>query len=109
MPKVPTKNQLKYQRNKAAYLARGKVQKAARVQFIRDYKTDKLCVKCGNPYHHYCLDFHHTEDNKEMGIAKLACDGNSEQRILTEIAKCILVCKNCHAEIHWKEKHEIRS
>lgn len=46
-----------------------------------------------------CLDFHHIE-NKDMEISVMIRAGYSEESILKEIDKCILVCANCHRKIH---------
>ena len=63
------------------------------------------CEICG---YNKCLDalqFHHLNpDEKNFGLAQ---DGitHSWEEYLKETEKCILVCANCHAEIHWKENH----
>jgi hypothetical protein len=63
-----------------------------------EYKGGK-CTGCGYNYCHAALDFHHLDPNtKSFEIA-----GNHNlawERIKVEIDKCILVCRNCHAEIH---------
>lgn len=42
------------------------------------------------------MQFDHTEDNKLFNVSKMM--GNvSDKRLLDEIAKCELVCANCHA------------
>lgn len=63
-----------------------------------EYKGGKCCV-CG--YSHYigALDFHHINPNeKTFNISKLR--SYSWDVIKNEVDKCVLVCKNCHAEIH---------
>ena len=51
------------------------------------------CADCGNRYPTVCMDFDHTEDNKEFDIAGTS---RSLENVLTEIAKCEVVCSNCH-------------
>lgn len=47
------------------------------------------------------LDFHHKDPNtKEFSIGKEGCIG--WEKVKKEIDKCILVCSNCHGEIHDK-------
>jgi hypothetical protein len=47
-----------------------------------------------------CLDFHHLNQNdKDMNIAALITKG-SEIRLRNEIAKCAVVCSNCHRKLH---------
>lgn len=58
------------------------------------------CMYCGYDRCQAALDFHHLDaEDKEFGISK---DGitRSWQKILGELQKCVLVCSNCHREIH---------
>ena len=63
------------------------------------YKGDK-CMLCGYDRCQAALDFHHfDEKKKDFGISK---DGltRSWERTVRELNKCVLVCSNCHREIH---------
>ncbi|MDE2022470.1 MAG: helix-turn-helix domain-containing protein [Patescibacteria group bacterium] len=63
-----------------------------------EYKGGKCCV-CGYNRCFRALDFHHTNgEEKEFSIGQR--QGNSFESIKAELDKCILVCKNCHAELH---------
>lgn len=58
------------------------------------------CMFCGYKKTNTALDFHHIDGKtKEFGIS---LDGitRSWQRITKELEKCVLVCANCHREIH---------
>ena len=57
------------------------------------------CKLCGYDRCTDALDFHHLDpDKKDFSISKM---GNmSLPKILKEIDKCIMVCANCHREIH---------
>jgi hypothetical protein len=56
------------------------------------------CVKCGYNKCVNALHFHHLDSNKkDFGISGKTISWDS---IKQEIDKCILVCANCHAEIH---------
>lgn len=64
-----------------------------------EYKGGK-CVCCGYSKYIGALDFHHIDtDKKDFG---LSLDGltRSWMLIKNELDKCILVCSNCHREIH---------
>ena len=63
-------------------------------QFIRDYKTNKPCCDCGNIYPYYVLDFHHKYD-KKFSISQ-AFRAAGKKQLLEEMAKCDLLCANCH-------------
>ena len=57
------------------------------------------CKRCGYSTCLAALEFHHIDPaNKEFGI----CDGQSRSltRVLTEAKKCVMLCANCHRELH---------
>lgn len=63
-----------------------------------EYKGGKCCV-CGYKRYVGALDFHHIDpETKDFAIAQLR--SYKWDNIKPELDKCILVCKNCHAEIH---------
>lgn len=63
------------------------------------YKGGK-CIFCGYKKYVGALDFHHVKNgNKDFGISdKGHC--RSWTRVKQELDKCILVCANCHRELH---------
>jgi hypothetical protein len=57
------------------------------------------CVKCGYSRCYQCLTFHHLDPSqKEFGIA--VSPTRSLGILKREIEKCILLCHNCHGELH---------
>lgn len=61
------------------------------------------CEICGYSKNTHALQFHHLDPSiKEFGLAQ---NGNvkSWENYWQEVQKCILVCANCHAEIHFPE------
>ena len=68
-----------------------------------EYKGGK-CSKCDYSKCIAALEFHHLEpEHKDFSISK---DGSTRswERVKAEIDKCILVCANCHREIHDAER-----
>lgn len=65
-----------------------------RAQRLLDYLREHPCVDCGegDPV---VLEFDHLRD-KIKEVTALAQAGNSWQSVLDEIAKCEVVCANCH-------------
>ena len=63
-------------------------------------KGGKCCIPgCGYDKCHTSLNFHHlVEEDKSFGIGDRKCAPIEE--LLKEAAKTILVCTNCHGEIH---------
>lgn len=47
-----------------------------------------------------CLDFHHVKGNKESTVARLVADDRSIEVISAEMAKCRVLCANCHRKEH---------
>jgi len=63
------------------------------------------CSICGYDKNYASLDFHHP-GKKEISLGKLF--GRAKMEIINEEAKkCILVCRNCHMEIHHPEYTKI--
>jgi hypothetical protein len=57
-------------------------------------KEDSGCIDCGEN-NHIVLDFDHLKD-KKYNISRMIHDGFSWAAIKKEIAKCEVVCANCH-------------
>lgn len=83
-----------YEKNKSKYGESSKAARMRRKALMAEIK-DKPCLDCGLSYPHYVMEFDHTEDNKVDSIANLMLRAGW-QTILDEVAKCELVCANCH-------------
>lgn len=63
-----------------------------------EYKGGK-CIICGYNKYFGALEFHHIEsDKKEHNLSYMKT--YSFEKMKKELDKCILVCANCHREIH---------
>lgn len=85
-----------YERNKQKYIDRAKQQKQELIRFVHELKESSPCVDCGINYPYWVMHYDHTENNKIGNVSRIALSG-SKRRVLDEIAKCDLVCSNCHA------------
>jgi uncharacterized OB-fold protein len=57
------------------------------------------CVSCGYCKNLAAFDFHHVNPaEKEFNWGRLK--QKSWDKVILELQKCILLCKNCHAELH---------
>lgn len=70
---------------------------AEHVRFIRAIKESTPCMDCGHKFPSYVMDFDHRPDEIKCGdISKMIYSSRPLETILAEIAKCDLVCGNCH-------------
>lgn len=93
------KNAEAYQRNQAKIASRRKALKQECVDTLGG-----KCSRCGYNEFVSGLDFHHT-GVKEGELAQLitkAATGNGKQHeiLMTEVSRCILLCRNCHSAFH---------
>lgn len=87
-----------YQRNLEKYYQKNIRRKKMLLTFVNELKN-KPCYDCSVSYPPYVMDFDHKEgETKLNSVARLIRDGWSKERLLEEIAKCDLVCANCHRE-----------
>ena len=72
-------------------------------QHVRVLKESQPCTDCGNFYPHYVMQYDHIGSDKVADVSRLVQAGTySIARIEAEIAKCELVCANCHAKRSWQ-------
>lgn len=67
-------------------------------------KADTPCSQCGDVFHHAAMHWHHRDAaTKTASVGTLASNRAAKETVLAEIAKCDLVCANCHAVLTWHE------
>lgn len=77
--------------------------KMARRKRLKEEAVNIAGGKCKNCGYNKCitaLEFHHLQKNKEGNISTLL-KNESRQKLLKEAEKCILLCANCHRELHY--------
>ena len=92
-------NRTWYERNRTKHQADvarfKKVRKAELAELIRAAK-DVPCADCGERYPPWVMDFDHVRGVKRGVVSYLASRTPPVATILDEIAKCEVVCANCH-------------
>ena len=91
----------------AEYRARPEVKvrqkQSNRIYRIENYESkaerlrklkDAPCMDCGNRFPPECMDFDHVRGVKAFEISRAAA--RTEEAVRAELAKCDLVCANCH-------------
>lgn len=87
-------------RDRAEYLKQAVQKRRKKIREMAVKYKGGECELCG-----YCrcinvLEFHHKDpDKKDFGIS---ASGHSRAwlRVKTELDKCVILCANCHREIH---------
>lgn len=99
-----------YQKNKPAIIARSRQSNIAKIErnnlFICEYLKDKACVLCGTDYG-TVLTFDHLRD-KFKEISEMVKSSYSIRAIEREIAKCRIICYNCHMEDEHRKRNTVK-
>lgn len=97
-----------YAANHAAYIERNRrnrpAQRMRNASIVLEYLSTHPCVQCGerDPV---VLEFNHVDPHTKVGnVAELARSGCSRQRLHDEIAKCEVMCANCHQRFTWSAR-----
>lgn len=75
------------------------------IAFIREFKQGKRCTDCKEDYPYWMLEFDHLpEFEKLFTIGGRNARDYSLEQIVAEIAKCEIVCANCHKNrTYWRQ------
>ncbi|WP_448810826.1 hypothetical protein [Agromyces bauzanensis] len=83
-------------------MARKAMIRRATLEAIGEYLQVTPCKDCGEGDVRV-LDFdHRPEAQKSRDVMKLVQDGYSLARVMEEIAKCDVRCRNCHAKVTYE-------
>lgn len=97
--KLKAERKIYYQKNKEKEKERRKINYRnvkEKHKWVSDLKRTKGCLRCeeNDPV---CLDFDHIDPTtKEYNVASMVVRNLSREAIETEIAKCQILCANCH-------------
>ena len=96
-----------YQESKERQIAvkeTAQFQKNRNIQLVENARAAG-CRKCGEK-RSYVLDFHHRIPAEKENVLAHMIKSSSEENLLAEIAKCDILCANCHREFHYLEKEK---
>lgn len=68
------------------------------IYHLKELKGGK-CEICGYDKNFACLNLHHCKD-KKFGFSDKETWNRSTEDIIAEVAKCKLLCGNCHQDLH---------
>lgn len=93
-----------YQENKSKHIAYVRARDKRIKEWLTEYKQSLICEVCGEN-HPACLEFHHINpQEKDFAIGRMR-DKSSWSKLKDEIAKCRVLCANCHRKEHWSQRH----
>lgn len=91
-----------YTENKQYYLDKAKAYRQMCKGKLDEYKSQLVCSECGEN-RWWLLDFHHSDPSEKEGeISKLF---DAPNKLKKELEKCIVLCANCHRNLHYLENH----
>lgn len=93
-----------YYENKDVYYKRKLERIYKRRVFIIKDKLKKGCKECGVK-HPAILEYHHKDPSKKNMEIAVNYKFTSMYNLLKEIAKCDVLCSNCHRTLHWDIKN----
>jgi len=84
-----------YEENKNIFFERNKRQFSKLRALITEAKN-KPCMDCGVSYPYYVMDLDHRDSTTKIDKVSHLVFSGSENIVKNEIAKCDVVCANCH-------------
>ena len=84
-----------YRKTVIAHTESARAHNERRLVWARSLKEGS-CTDCGGSFHPVAMQWDHVGTDKLANVSRLA-QRASKARVLAEIAKCELVCANCHA------------
>lgn len=86
--------------DRADYLKKAVAKRRKRIRALAVSALGGKCIMCGYIRSVAALDIHHRDSSrKSFGVSEDGCT-RSWERVQKEIADCVLICANCHREIH---------
>lgn len=93
-----------HESHKKEIAERGRIRRKLLRDWYQELKAGLACVQCGEN-HPACLEFHHRDPSTKLkDVSMLVAISASRSRILAEIAKCDVLCSNCHRKLHWQQE-----
>lgn len=82
------------------------LERQRRLKLLAVAYLGSCCKLCGYNKCIAALDFHHTDPSEKDFSISDNFKHRSFEVIRPELDKCILVCSNCHRELHWGPKNQ---
>ncbi|MFM2423646.1 MAG: hypothetical protein RLZZ70_31 [Candidatus Parcubacteria bacterium] len=97
---MPQRVEKRTYKDRAEYMKAAVVKRRKKVRLMAIEHLGGRCEKCGYNKCVRALSFHHKDPTqKSFGISAQGMT-RSWEKVKQEIEKCMLLCANCHMEIH---------
>jgi hypothetical protein len=98
-----------WQRNKTRWAESKQAWFRRRIEWLREMKTDKACTDCGGIFPPEAMQWDHLPGTTKRGNISTSMRNLRPKLIFEELAKCELVCANCHAIRTYRRLRETTS
>lgn len=94
-----------YRSNRERQMQRQGVRRRELAALLLAHKRTLRCEDCGMPFDDRpeCCDFHHPDPAAKEGGAREMVQ-SSAARMWAELAKCVVLCANCHRTRHRSQR-----
>jgi hypothetical protein len=97
-----------YRRNRDLEITRVRIRQDGMVELLRDLRRVP-CVDCGRRFKPYQMEFDHRDPStKAFNVMTGRAMLMSTERVMAEVAKCDIVCVNCH-RVRSQRQHRARA
>lgn len=69
-------------------------------EYADSYALERGCQVCGYKKCARVLDFHHVDPSTKTNSVSSMIHRHGLESVKEEIAKCVVLCANCHRELH---------
>lgn len=95
-----------YEENRDLYIERAAISRKKLMDWYRDIKRSLVCSVCGDDKPWRLVHHHIDPSTKSGSVSIMLTSSGSKEEIIEEMGKCVVVCHNCHADIHMKHYYE---
>jgi formate dehydrogenase assembly factor FdhD len=88
-------------------VAQKKLRHAELVAWYQALKSRVPCADCGGMFHHAAMTWDHLPGATKVADVSSLLQRHNRKLILAEIAKCELVCANCHAVRTFQRRRDV--
>jgi hypothetical protein len=100
---MPIRKETRTYKDRAEYIKAAVAKRRKKVRLMAIEHLGGRCEICGHNKCMRALSFHHRDPlKKDFGISAQGMT-RSWERVKTEVEKCMLLCANCHMELHDEE------